>query len=61
MNLWLRFIRFASLALQLFDWLHAEYIGNLKDTILSLRFKIFTLVVMQHDLHLSLCRHKLIC
>ena len=53
MNLWLRFIYFASLALQLFDWLYAEYIGNLIDSILSLRFEIYTLSIMQHELHLS--------
>ena len=28
MNLWLRFSFFASLAFQLFDWLHDDYIGN---------------------------------
>ena len=28
MNLWLRFIIFASLAFQLFDWLHDDHIGN---------------------------------
>ena len=54
MNLRLRFIYFASLALQLFDWLHVEYIGTLIDLILYLRFEICILVVMQHDLHLSL-------
>ena len=61
MNLWLRFTCFASLALQLFDWWHVEYIGTLIDSILSLRFKIYILAIMQHDLHLSLWRHKLIC
>ena len=54
MNLRLRFIRFASLALHFFDWLHAEYIGTLKDSILSLEFEICILAIMQHDLHLSL-------
>ena len=54
MNLWLRFICFATLALQLFDWLHAECIGTLKDLTLSLEFEICILAVTQHDLHLSL-------
>ena len=54
MNQRLRFIHFASLALQLFDWLHAECIGTLKDLILSLEFEIYLLVVMQHDLHMIL-------
>ena len=56
MNLWLRFIFFSSLAFQLFDWLHVVYIGNRIDSILSLSFEIYLLVVMQHDLHLSLWR-----
>ena len=53
MNLRLRFILFFSLAFQLFDWLHIDYIGNQVDLILSLSFEIYPLVVMQHDLHLS--------
>ena len=54
MNLWLRFIYFASLAFHLFYWLHAKCIGTLKDLILSLEFEIYILVGMQHDFHLGL-------
>ena len=43
MNLQLRFIHFASLAFELFHWLHAKYIGIVKDLILSSRTRNLSL------------------
>ena len=61
MNLWLRFILFASLPFHFSDWLHVDCIGNQIYLILSLRIWNLSINWHANGLHIFLCLHKLLC